>query len=333
LQNFIMTPKQLQQRVENISGKRIAVLGDYMLDRYLWGSVSRISPEAPVPIVEIERETDHLGGAANVANNLAALGAIPFCVGVIGEDDNGARLVQMVRDRGFDAEGLILDASRPTTTKTRVIAHEQHLLRMDHESRANIAPHVQKAVRDYLRKLMPSLHALIIEDYNKGVLVQPLLEEVLALARAHRCPVTVDPKFDHFLDYRGVAVFKPNRKEAESVLGFRVGTHEEVARAGQALLEKLQAENVLITLGAEGMALFRRNAEAYHVPTRARSVHDVSGAGDTVIATLTAALAAGADILEAATLANIAAGLVVAEVGAVPVDKQKLLEELAEFKA
>ncbi len=328
-----MTPQQLQTRLASMGGKRIAVLGDYMLDRYLWGSVTRVSPEAPVPIVDVERETDHLGGAANVANNLAALEATPYPIGVVGDDGTGARLLQLLREKGFQTEGLFVDASRPTTIKTRVIAHHQHIVRTDRELRDGLAPHVQEMILDFLRELMPSLNALIIEDYNKGVLVQPLLGNVLALAKQHHCPVTVDPKFNHFLDYRGVTVFKPNRKETEDVLGLKLKSHDEVVRAGQTLLHKLHAENVLITLGAEGMALFQRNGNVYQVPTRARRVHDVSGAGDTVIATLTAALAAGADIIEAATLANIAAGVVVAEVGAVPVDKQKLLDEITDWGA
>ena len=326
-----MTLSQLQHRLADISGKRIAVLGDYMLDRYLYGDATRVSPEAPVLVVEVERETDHLGGAANVANNLASLGVMPFPVGVIGGDNTGGRLIQLMRENGFQTSGLMIDENRPTTIKTRVIAKEHHVVRIDRESRAPIAPPLQAAMFDYLSELLPALDALIIEDYNKGVLVQPFLREVLALAQAHRCPVTVDPKFEHFLDYRGVTVFKPNRNETERALNLKLRTNEEVLHAGELLLEKLQAENVLITLGAEGMALLRRNAAPYRVPTRARQVHDVSGAGDTVIATLTAALAAGADIIEATTLANIAAGVVVAEVGAVPIDKEKLLEEVARF--
>jgi len=326
-----MTPQQLQTRLAGMAGKHIAVLGDYMLDRYLWGSVTRVSPEAPVPIVDVERETDHLGGAANVANNLAALEAIPYPIGIVGEDGTGARLLQLMREKGFQTDGLFVDAARPTTIKTRVIAHHQHMVRTDRELRDGIAPHMQEQIFTYLQELMPALHALIIEDYNKGVLAQPLLGNVLALAKQHHCPVTVDPKFNHFLDYRGVTVFKPNRKETEDVLGLRLKSQDEVVRAGQILLQKLHAENVLITLGAEGMALFQRNGEVYRIPTRARHVHDVSGAGDTVIATLTVALAAGADIIEAATLANIAAGVVVAEVGAVPIDKRKFLEEIADW--
>lgn len=326
-----MTPEQLLKRVTGMAGKRIAVLGDYMLDLYMWGTVSRISPEAPVPIVEVERETEHLGGAANVANNLASLDAKPFAVGVIGNDAPGARLLHLMQHCGFQTEGVFVDETRPTTIKTRVIAHNQHIVRTDRESRDTLAPQVQRNILDYLRRLLPTMQALIIEDYNKGVLAQPLLSQVITLAQQHGCLVMVDPKFNHFLDYRGVTVFKPNRKETEDVLGLKLRATEEVVRAGKILLEKLRAENVLITLGSQGMALFQRNGNVYRIPTRARRVHDVSGAGDTVIATLTAALAAGADIIEAATLANIAAGLVVAEVGAVPIDKQKLMDEIAEY--
>lgn len=327
-----MTPEQLLKRVTGMAGKRIAVLGDYMLDLYLWGNVSRISPEAPVPVVEIERETEHLGGAANVANNLAALGVTPFSIGVIGNDASGTRLLQAMRTCGFQIEGVFVDDSRPTTIKTRVLAHNQHVVRTDRESREILGPRVQQTILEYLHNLLPTLDALVIEDYNKGVLSQPLLSQVIALAQKQRCLVMVDPKFNHFLDYRGVTVFKPNRKETEDVLGIKLRATEEVVRAGKILLEKLRAENVLITLGGEGMALFQRNGNVYRIPTRARRVHDVSGAGDTVIATLTAAMAAGADIIEAATLANIAAGLVVAEVGAVPIDKEKLMEEIAAYE-
>ncbi len=324
------THERLRARLSAMQGKRIAVIGDYMLDRYFWGTVTRISPEAPVPIVEIERETEQLGGAANVANNLASLGLHAYPLGVVGDDGSGARLIGLMRESGFMTEGVLRDASRPTTIKTRVIAHDQHVVRTDRESRADLRADLQERLLLCLRELLPSLSALVIEDYNKGVVVQPLLSQVIALARQHDCPVTVDPKINHFFDYQQVSVFKPNRKETEAALGFKMPAPEDVSRAGAQLLQKLNAQNVLITLGAEGMALFEKNGTVHRIPTRALRVHDVSGAGDTVIATLTAALAAGADIVEAATLANYAAGVVVGEVGAVPIDKQKLIAAIAE---
>lgn len=323
------TPEQLRTRLAAMQGKRIAVLGDFMLDRYLWGSVTRISPEAPVPIVEIDNETEQLGGAANVANNIATLGALPHPVGVIGRDGSGERLLQLIENAGFPNGGLVADNSRPTTIKTRVIAHNQHVVRTDRESRADLAPEMQERLLDHLTKMLPQLDAVIIEDYNKGVISQPLLSRAIELARAQRCIVTVDPKFNHFFDYQQVTVFKPNRKETEEVLGMKLITDSNVDRAGEMLLKRLQCENVLITLGEKGMALFCKEGKSHLIPTRARRVHDVSGAGDTVIATLTAALASGADILEAATLANYAAGVVIGEVGAVPIDKQKLIDAIA----
>jgi rfaE bifunctional protein kinase chain/domain len=210
-----------------------------------------------------------------------------------------------------------------------VIAHDQHVVRTDRESRADLTPAMQEQLLEYLTQLLPRFNAILIEDYNKGVIAQPLLSRVIELAREHRCLITVDPKFNHFFDYQHVTVFKPNRKETEEVLGMKLTSSGNIDRAGEILLQRLQCENVLITLGEQGMALFSRNGGSHLIPTRARRVHDVSGAGDTVIATLTAALAAGADILEAATLANYAAGVVVGEVGAVPIDKQKLIAAVA----
>ncbi len=325
-----LTLAQAQARLAAMQGKRIAVVGDFMVDRYLWGHVTRISPEAPVPIVEIESETHQLGGAANVANNLASLGAVPCPVGVFGEDRSGERLLSLMRESGFEAGGMLADHSRPTTTKTRIIAHHQHVVRTDRESRADIDAGMQEKLFAYLRDLMPSLHGIIIEDYNKGVVVQPLLSRLIDLANQHHCLITVDPKFNHFFDYRRVTLFKPNRKEAEEVLGTKLRTDEELQKAGELLLRRLECKNALITLGAEGMALFRPGMGMHRIPTRARKVHDVSGAGDTVIATLTLAMAAGAEVLEAATLANYAAGVVIGEVGAVPIDKQKLMNTIAE---
>ncbi len=327
---YNFTLSQVQALLAAMQGRRIAVFGDFMLDRYLWGEVSRISPEAPVPIVEIVDETEQLGGAANVANNLVSLGATPLPVGVVGDDRAGSRLLALMQESGFSVAGMLTDTSRPTTLKTRIIAHNQHMVRTDRESRTPLSESMQAKLFDHVCDLMPRLDGLVIEDYNKGVIVQPLLSRLIALARERGCLVTVDPKFNHFFDYRGVTLFKPNRKETEEVLGNKLNSDEELRRAGELLLHRLACRHVLITLGAEGMALFRGPGDMLRIPTRARKVHDVSGAGDTVIATLTLALAAGAEVLEAATLANYAAGVVVAEVGAVPVDKERLIATIAE---
>lgn len=327
------TPEKLQSRLAAMQNLRLAVLGDFMLDRYLWGSVTRISPEAPVPVVDIDNETEHLGGAANVANNIAALGALPLPIGVIGKDGSGERLLELVKNAGFPNDGILIDTGRPTTIKTRVIAHDQHVVRTDRESRHDLAPEMQEKLLRHLQKILPTLDAILIEDYNKGVICQPLLARVITLAQSRRCIITVDPKFNHFFDYQHVTVFKPNRKETEEVIGMKLATPQDLKRAGEILLQRLQCEHVLITLGERGMALFSQSGAHHVIPTRARRVHDVSGAGDTVIATLTVALASGADILEAATLANYAAGVVVGEVGAVPIEKPKLVEAIAHHQA
>jgi rfaE bifunctional protein kinase chain/domain len=301
------------------AGKRIAVLGDLMVDRYTWGSVRRVSPEAPVPVVEVESESARLGGAANVANNIHALGGVPILIGLIGNDHTGSMLVDLVQEQGFPTHGIIRDGARPTTIKTRVIAQGQHVVRIDNESKVPCAPPLRAAMMDVLCAEIGRLDGIVLEDYNKGVLSKELIEEVITLARANTVPVTVDPKFDNFLEYRNVTVFKPNRREAEEALGGRLKTVQDIERAGRQLLDVLRAENVLLTRGEDGMTLFEADGTITHTPTVATNVQDVSGAGDTVIATLTMALASGATMREACILANCASGVVVGAVGIVPI--------------
>jgi D-beta-D-heptose 7-phosphate kinase/D-beta-D-heptose 1-phosphate adenosyltransferase len=326
------SPDQLHGRLEAMRRVRIAVLGDLMLDRYLWGSVARISPEAPVPVVEIETESEQFGGAANVANNIIGLGAMALPIGVSGNDGSGRRLSELLKQAGCDTSGLFFDPERPTTIKTRVIANNQHVVRTDRESTQDLSLEMQKRLFEHLTSIIDGIDALLIEDYNKGVIAQPLLRRVIELASRHDKLTTVDPKFNHFLDYHQVTVFKPNRQETEKALGIKLNSPETARQAGATLLAKLNCENVLITLGDRGMMLFERSGAAHEIPTQARRVHDVSGAGDTVIGTLTVALASGASILEAATLANFAAGVVVGEVGAVPIDREKLLAAIRDHQ-
>jgi D-glycero-beta-D-manno-heptose-7-phosphate kinase len=322
----MMSRQRLDGLFNAFSGKRIAIIGDLMLDRYYWGRVARISPEAPVPVVEIESEASRLGGAANVAHNIASLGGIPLMFGTVGRDDAGTLFRELAHAAGFSVEGVFEDPSRPTTCKTRVIAHNQHVVRIDRESKSEVDETIAGSILNLLGRQIGSLDAIILEDYNKGVLVKPLIRAAIELARRNRVMVAVDPKFDNFFEYAGVTVFKPNRKEAEEALGMRLNTAESVEAAGREILKRLNAENVLLTLGDEGMSLFQQSREALSVPTKAWSVADVSGAGDTVISTLTIALAGGATIQEAATLANYAAGIVCAEVGIVPIDCKSLRE-------
>ncbi|MGA9116523.1 MAG: D-glycero-beta-D-manno-heptose-7-phosphate kinase, partial [Bacteroidota bacterium] len=318
------TEERLHELLGRFAGRRIAVVGDLMVDRYYWGAVRRISPEAPVPVVEVESESVRLGGAANVANNVQALGGQPLLIGLVGNDHPGAQLAGILREQGLSADGLVTDGARPTTVKTRVIAHGQHVVRIDNESRADCPDHLRHRIVDAVKYNIRALDAVIIEDYNKGVVTREIMDEIIAIAGKYGVPTAVDPKFNHFLDFRNVTVFKPNRREVEEVLGGRLDTQEEVEKAGHRLLELLGAANVLLTRGEEGMSLFEAGGGVTHIPTTAGLVKDVSGAGDTVISTLTMAVAAGARMQEAAVLANCAGGIVVGDVGIVPVETARL---------
>lgn len=321
---------RIEQIFEAFKNKRIAVIGDLMLDVYIWGKVARISPEAPVPVVEVQEESYRFGGAANVGMNIKSLGGIPILIGVIGYDREGTIIDALMEENDFEKEGIICDDDRPTTVKTRIIAHNQHVVRIDKEDKRNISDEVENKILDYLNKNKSNIDAIILEDYNKGVLTKSLINQVIEFARANNIIITVDPKFDNFFEYKNVTVFKPNRKETEDALGIRLDTDEKVLEACRKLKEKLNPEFVLLTRGEKGMTLFGRDSSIHSIPTRARKVADVSGAGDTVIATLTIAMTAGASIEEAATIANLAAGLVCEEVGVVPIDREILYKTLVE---
>jgi len=325
-----ISEQRLHNLFNNFQGKTIAVIGDLMLDSYIWGKVNRISPEAPVPVVDVEHEHVRLGGAANVAHNIKSLGGKPILVGVLGDDSSGKKLLNIIRENDFPAEGIIVDKSRPTTVKTRIIAHNQHVARIDRESRSEISTAIQDQVFDTLRRNIDSIDGIVIEDYNKGVVVQSLIKHTVALANEHRKPITVDPKFNNFFEFTNVTLFKPNRNEVEEVLGLRMNDEQQVVEAGRQILKRLQASGVLLTRGEQGMSLFEKDGSITHETTKARSVADVSGAGDTVIATLTMALVAGATLKEAATLANIAGGIVCGYVGIVPINKAELVSIMLE---
>jgi len=321
-----ISERRLKQLKNNFKGKRIAVIGDMMLDVYFWGDVKRISPEAPVPVLEVENEFYRFGGAANVALNISSLNGIAEPIGIIGYDNYGTIFNSLLSEQKISHHGIIEDDNRPTTAKTRVIADSQHIVRIDKESKETISKNIQNKLLGYLKSIINSLDGIILQDYNKGVLSSSLIAEVIELANKNKKLVTVDPKFNNFYEYKNVGVFKPNRKEAEDILGVKIKTDADVSFAGNTLLKKLNAKNVLLTLGEDGIAVFEKGKQEKRMPTKARKVADVSGAGDTVIATLTMALAAGANIYEASYLANYAGGIVCEEVGIIPIEIDKLFD-------
>jgi len=320
---------RLKQLFNTFSKRKVIVLGDLMLDRYLWGKVSRISPEAPVPVVDIDSQSVRSGGAANVSANVTRLGAKSIPIGVIGGDDAGQTLIQLFKEKDLPVDGLIVDPKRPTTEKTRIIAHDQHVVRTDYEIRDGISADIQKKIMACLEDHLDA-DGIIIEDYNKGLLVPDLIKNIIKLARKKEIPVFVDPKFSHFFEYKHVTLFKPNRKEVADKMGVHLDIDSNLQEVGMNLLKRLNCAGLLITLGEHGMALFESQKTMVRIPTRAKRVHDVSGAGDTVIATMAVALVSGSTLQEAATLANHAAGIVCGEVGIVPIDPEKLLADMSD---
>jgi len=319
----------LQEIVDRFAGRRLMVLGDAMLDHYLWGRCERISPEAPVPVVDVQRESTSLGGAGNVAANLAALGAEPVLVAVMGDDEHGRRMLGAFAERGVDTRALVRDATRPTTFKTRILAQNQQVVRADWESRAELEGQALFALLDVLARELPRCEALIVSDYGKGVVTRVVLERAIGLARAQGIPTAVDPKESHLDAYQGVSILTPNQHEAGWVMGRRITDEKSLMEVGWGLQQRLDAECALVTRGADGMSLFERGGRYTHLPTVAREVYDVTGAGDTVVSVVALALAAGADYPEACYLANHAAGLVIREVGTATCSPADLKTSLA----
>jgi D-beta-D-heptose 7-phosphate kinase/D-beta-D-heptose 1-phosphate adenosyltransferase len=321
-------PDALRNVVARFESRRIAVLGDLMLDRYLWGRVDRISPEAPVPVVEIERETFSLGGAGNVAANLSHLGARPVLFALVGADREGEQLGEALAARGVESRDLIRDAGRPTTVKTRIVAHSQQVVRADRESRAEVAGEPLARLLAAIQRGVPECEALVVSDYGKGVIHAGTLEVAIAAARGAGIPVCVDPKESHIDSYRGVSILTPNQHEAGYVQGRRVVDEASLNEVGWGLQRRLDAAAVLVTRGAEGMSLFERGGRTTHLPTVAREVFDVTGAGDTVVGVVALALAAGADFPSACYLSNHAAGIVVGEIGTAACGRDELIASL-----
>lgn len=310
--------------IDRFSSRRITVVGDVMLDRFLIGRVSRISPEAPVPVVTFENEEFRLGGAANVANNLRELGGAVDLIGVIGDDESGGHLKSELAAKGIHSTGLITDLERRTTTKMRVVtSRNQQVSRVDFESDHDVGAAIEDAIASQVEMRARSSQVLLVSDYQKGVVTRRSMAHMLSFAHANGLPVIVDPKVPHIDYYAGATLVTPNHVEAESATNSRIATHEDARRASIQLRKRLAVESVLITRGEHGMWLDHAGADGY-LPTSAREVSDVTGAGDTVIATLALAIAAGATMPEAARLANEAAGIVVGRFGAATVTPSEL---------
>jgi D-beta-D-heptose 7-phosphate kinase/D-beta-D-heptose 1-phosphate adenosyltransferase len=307
--------KRLRELLDGFSRAKVAILGDIMLDRYVWGDVNRISQEAPVPIVEVRRNSSRFGAAANVAENVAALGARAVLVGVVGDDEAGRELLSLLTGRGVDVGSVITEPGRPTTTKLRVIAHSQQVVRADSEVTADLTGDIEASVLEGLAGAIEECDVLIVSDYGKGVVTKSTIAAAISTAREQGKMVCVDPKESHFASYVGVTAITPNQKEAGAAVGATIADEDSLLSVGWELQRKLEAECVVITRGEQGMSLFMSDGELVHLPTAARDVFDVTGAGDTVVSVLAVALAAGASMVEAAMVANHAAGLVIREVG------------------
>jgi D-beta-D-heptose 7-phosphate kinase/D-beta-D-heptose 1-phosphate adenosyltransferase len=322
-------PKQKLKRIlDKFDRLNILVIGDLMLDRFIWGSVSRISPEAPVPIVEVTSESDMPGGSANVVSNLSTLGARTYVCGMVGDDRIGHILRSKLANKMTELGGIMLNPKRATTLKTRIIAHSQQVVRVDKENSGEVGPRETSRLISYVKSIIRKIDAIIIEDYGKGLVSQPLVSELIRLCKKHGTIISVDPKMGHRIDYRGVTVITPNRTEAFWLAGVEPGERVMLDRMGKSLLTRLACKGVLVTLGEQGMCLFQKGRSPASIPTTAREVYDVSGAGDTVISVFTAALAAGASMEEAAMVANYAAGVVVGKVGTATAGRSEIIEAI-----
>ncbi len=315
---------KLKSYIPRFRGQSILVVGDVMADHYVWGRVSRISPEAPIPVVEVTEETWRLGGAANVAANLAALGCQVGLAGVVGKDAMAERIKKMLSEKGVDCSALVEDPSRPTTQKTRVMASHQQVVRVDREKKSWLDSVVREALVRQSLAAAQGCRAILFSDYAKGVLTQPVVSKLIEQGRRDGAVLSVDPKPVNIGLFKGATIITPNAGEAQAASGIALDSEAHVEEAGRKLLKILECQAVMITRGEQGMNVFENNGPSTHIPTRAREVADVTGAGDTVVATLTAALAAGISMPEAAFLANAAAGIVVGEVGVAAVTPAEL---------
>jgi D-beta-D-heptose 7-phosphate kinase/D-beta-D-heptose 1-phosphate adenosyltransferase len=322
--------RRLKECIDEFSEAKILVIGDIILDEYVWGDVSRISPEAPVPVVQVTRETKMLGGAANVIHNMTTLGAMPTLCGIVGEDQTGKEILHKINSIGLNTDGIVIERGRTTSIKTRVVARNQQVVRFDREDPPNIRPESTEKFLNFIEKNLDGLSAIVVADYGKGVISTSLMEGLRKLIQDTSVMITVDPKTGNFDYYQGVDVITPNHHEAGAFCRFEITDEETLAKAGKQILHELDCRSVLITQGKNGMTLFESDGEINHIPTVAKKVFDVTGAGDTVISTFSLALASGLDLKSAAILSNFAAGLVVGEVGTSTVSAEELKRVVGE---
>ncbi|MDP3789780.1 MAG: D-glycero-beta-D-manno-heptose-7-phosphate kinase [Candidatus Omnitrophota bacterium] len=323
-----MNIERLKNIIRHFERASVLVVGDLMLDEFIWGKVSRISPEAPVPVVWATSESIMPGGASNVANNIRSLGGNVYLAGVIGDDERGSLLLGELAARSVNTEGIIRESGRPTTLKTRVIAHSQQVVRIDKEKIADISEDAINKMLDFSKRIINDVDAVIIEDYGKGVIVPQLLSPLIRLVKKHGKIITVDPKESHFPMYKNVTAITPNYHEAAKAAGVRPEGAASVDEIGKKLLKRLNCDVALVTLGENGMCVFEKSGKITKIPTVAQEVYDVSGAGDTVISAYTLAVSSGAKVIEAAHIANCAAGIVVGKVGIAVTTQDELIDKI-----
>jgi D-glycero-beta-D-manno-heptose-7-phosphate kinase len=328
--NKNMTKKKALEIIANFPRSGVLVVGDIMVDHFIWGKVSRISPEAPVPVVDVQKDSVLLGGCANVLNTVYAMGGRVFVAGVIGADDIGRGLLRQLKEREIDITGIIIEQGRPTTLKTRVVAHGQQVVRFDQESKKPIPAKSLASILAYVKSLRDKIGAIVISDYSKGVVSGELIDGIKKIAKDLEIFLCVDPKQSDFSIYAGVHVITPNHHEAQRAAGLEIINGDQLMKVGETLLEKYDFQALLVTRGEEGMSLFERGRKISHThfTAQAKEVYDVTGAGDTVIGVLALALAARANLKEATSLANHAAGIVVGKVGTSTVSREELISVL-----
>ncbi|OQX52174.1 MAG: D-glycero-beta-D-manno-heptose-7-phosphate kinase [Candidatus Cloacimonas sp. 4484_209] len=319
-----MKRETVTEILDRVRDRRIAIIGDVMLDEYFWGNVERISPEAPVPIVNVKGHSYSLGGAANVALNASSLGAKPILIGVIGDDDDGKILKSLMGKNHLNKTGIFVDKKRTTTLKKRIIAHHQQVVRVDIEDNFPITGIMENKIFSFLKKSLKDIDAVIIEDYNKGLLTKPLIKNILSFTAKKNLIVTVDPKFENFFDYSPVTLFKPNLKELEKVGRMELTNMDNIVKYMRNLQRKINAKAILVTMGERGMVLVEKGKKAFSLKPHSLDVFDVTGAGDTVITAVTLALAAGYTIKEATEFSSIVAAIEVSKLGAAVVTPKEI---------